>query len=81
MPKEKRFPRIAKAIRTANEQLAKMPSSADVNLLRREIGSIEAEVDGWSVTPPVGSQREGLMQRAMAIHLAIARLVRPNTSA
>lgn len=77
MPKEKKFPTIAKAIRTANEQLEKMPSSPDVTLLRREIGALGAEFDGWSVTPPAHAQREGLMQRAMAIHLAIARLVRP----
>ncbi|MBX3227055.1 MAG: hypothetical protein KIT84_36035 [Labilithrix sp.] len=76
MPKERRFPAITKAIRTASEQLAKMPPSTEVETLRSDVRSIEAEVDGWTVTPPEAPQREGMMQRILAIHLTITRLVR-----
>jgi hypothetical protein len=75
MPNDKKPPTISKAIRTAKEQLAKMPSSADVSRLRREMGTIEAEVDGWSAIGSSYPQRERVMQR-LAIHLAITTLAR-----
>lgn len=75
MPRTKRSPHVAKAIRTATEQLAKMPSSPEVLALKNVIRSVEEELDGWVITPPATEQREGMMKRVMAIHLAIAKLV------
>mgnify|MGYP001194032952 CR=1 FL=1 len=77
MPRSKRSPLVAKAIRTANEQLAKMPSSPEVLALKGVISAIQEEVAVWEATPPASDQREGVMKRVLAIHLAITRLARP----
>ena len=77
MPRYKRAPLVAKAIRTATEQLAKMPGSPEVLALKHAVSTIEEEIDGWAIAPPATEQREGMMKKVMELHLAIARLVRP----
>jgi hypothetical protein len=77
MPRNKPFPAITKAIRTAAEQLARMPSSPEVLSLKSVMSAIQEEVDGWAATAPAAEKREGVMKRVLAVHLAITRLARP----
>lgn len=59
----KHSPPIAKAIRTATEQLAKMPASPDVLALKNAIQAVEEELDGWTIGPPATDQRERMSER------------------
>ncbi len=79
MSRDKPFARVTKAIRTAAEQLAKMPRSPEVLALKSDIVALEEELAGWTTNPPASEQREGMMKKVLAIHLAITKLVPPRT--
>lgn len=75
MHSNRSFPVLAKAIRTAAELLASMPSSMDVRALRMVIRAIEEEVAVWATRPPSREDQEAMKERVLAIHLAMPRLV------
>ncbi len=75
MHSNKSFPVLTKAIQTAAEQLAGMPSSMDVRALRMVLRAIEEEVAGWAMRPPSREDHDAMKERVLAIHLAMPRLI------
>lgn len=77
MPESKRFSLVTKAIGLASAQLARMPSSAEVDALRCAADEFEAETQAWAQQPPTDQERELMMKKALALQVAVTKLARP----
>ncbi len=79
MPAVSRADIVLSSIRTAAAPLAGLADSADVRLLRQMAADFEAEVHSWTSNPPDEDAQELMMQRVLALNVAVAKLVRETT--
>jgi hypothetical protein len=68
------------AIRTAVEPLATMTETPQVRLLREMAADFEAEVRAWTPLVPDDDDRELMMKRVLALNVAVAKIVRGQSS-
>lgn len=76
VPVTKRYPLLLKSFRTASAQLARMPSSPEVEALKNETVTCEGEVQAWAQNAPTNDQRELMMKKALALQVAVTKLAR-----
>ena len=74
----KRMSLVLDAVQIALGQLAKLPNSPEVEDLRTKALAYEKEAKHWSEKPPTSEQREAMMKKVLALHVAVTKLARPD---
>jgi hypothetical protein len=65
------------AIDVVLRRLSALPATREVDELRARAEEYVREADGWKVSRPSSEQREDLMKRVLALHIAVVALERP----
>lgn len=73
-PKTKRTVVALEALEDALAQLAQLPESAEGDALLVKGFALQREVKGWADNPATPDQREAMMKKVLALHIAISRL-------
>jgi hypothetical protein len=71
-----RFLVVQEAIDVVLRHLECLPTSDRAELLRAWVQECVLETEPWSVSPPTDREREGLMKRILALHVAVTNLER-----
>jgi hypothetical protein len=71
---------VLDALKTAVDPLATFDDSPQVRVLRRMAADFEEEVKKWTPEGPEEDEREIMMQRVLALNVAVAKLVRGKSS-
>jgi hypothetical protein len=75
----RRLALIQDAIEIVLRHLSTLPSSPDVEDLRLKAESCLQQAQRWPHSKPAPEERETLMKRVLAIHVAVAKLERQTT--
>jgi hypothetical protein len=67
---------VRKAIAVVLRHLESLPPSDGKQQLRGLVQDCLREADGWATTRPADREREALMKRLLALHVAVTRLER-----
>jgi hypothetical protein len=67
---------VRDAIDVLHRRLLVLPSTAEVEELRRKAGEFHEETDGWARAPPPLEERERLMKQVLKLHVDLAKLER-----
>lgn len=81
MPRSKKTPGVLDAIRQALATFDALPDTPEAWKLRDECLVMEATAREWSRVPPSAEEREAMMRRVLALHIAITKLRRKTDSA
>lgn len=76
MANSKRTALVSDAIRQALASLAILPNSEEALTLRERCLACQAVANEWSQTPPTPEEREAMMRKVIALHVAITKLRR-----
>jgi hypothetical protein len=76
MTLQARFLVVQDAIDVVLRHLECLPTSDRAELLRAWVQDCMRETEQWSVSPPTDREREGLMKRILALHVAVTKLER-----
>jgi hypothetical protein len=76
VPRSKRAPRVLDAIHQALATFAALPDSTEARNLREQCLAVEATAREWATVPPSPEDRDALMRKVLALHVAITKLRR-----
>lgn len=76
LSRTKKTPRVLDAIHQALATFASLPDSPQARELREECLAVEATAREWALAPPSAEDREEMMRKVLALHIAITKLRR-----
>ena len=74
MPDSTRTSAVRHALHYVEERLAKLPDSPEARDLRDRAAEYVALVEAWPGTKPGKEEREAMMRRVLALHIAAGKL-------
>ena len=76
MPRSKRTAVVHNAIKTALASLTVFPDSEEARELRERCLTYQATTSEWTHTAPTPEEREAMMKKVVALHVAVTKLRR-----
>jgi hypothetical protein len=76
MTLQARFLVVQEAIDVVLRHLECLPTSDRAELLRAWVQDCMRETEQWTASPPTDREREGLMKRLLALHVAVTKIER-----
>ena len=76
MTLQSRFLAVSEAIDVVLRHLEALPRSDRTEQLQAWVLECLVQAEQWSASPPTDREREGLMKRVLALHVAVTKLER-----
>jgi hypothetical protein len=67
---------VRDAVDVVLRRLSTLPSSPEIDELRKKAEGFRIEVEGWTTAPPAAEDRDRLMKLVLKLHVGVANVER-----
>jgi hypothetical protein len=67
---------VRDAVDVVLRRLSTLPSSPEIDELRKKAEGFRIDVEGWTAAPPVAEDRDQVMKLVLKLHVDVAKLER-----
>ena len=67
---------VSDAVDVVLRRLSTLPTSPEIDELRKKAEAFRIDVEGWTAAPPAAEDRDRLMKLVLKLHVDVAKLER-----